>query len=148
MADEISDPEARGVAERAHKTLLRVGAEGQATAPKPASKEVWHRERSGGPRHRGDALQAGTLAAQARRHTGLTTCICEAQEVLATLKECVKAHSKAVISAADEPMLQYVSVQAARLIDVKVFTPSEWSSKVLCSVDRGNVELLRRARVS
>ena len=43
MADEISDPEARGVAERAHKTLLRVGAEGQATAPKPASKAVrWY----------------------------------------------------------------------------------------------------------
>ena len=40
MADEISDPEARGVAERAHKTLLRVGAEGEATAPKPASKTV------------------------------------------------------------------------------------------------------------
>ncbi len=46
MADEISDPEARGVAERAHTTLLRVGAEGQATAPKPASKEVWLREGS------------------------------------------------------------------------------------------------------
>ncbi len=40
MADEISDPEARGVAERAHKTLLRVGAEGEATAPKPAAKTV------------------------------------------------------------------------------------------------------------
>ncbi len=50
------------------------------------------------------------------------------------MKECIKAHSKAVISAEDEPMLQYVSVQAARLIDVKVFTQSEWSSKVLSAV--------------
>ena len=54
------------------------------------------------------------------------------QEVLATLKECIAAHSKAVISAEDMPMLEYVSAQAARLIDVKVFTPSEWSKKVLC----------------
>ena len=40
MADEISDPEARGVAERAYATLVRVGAEGQLDAPKPASKAV------------------------------------------------------------------------------------------------------------
>ena len=40
MADEISDPEARGVAERAYQTLVRVGAEGQLDAPKPASKTV------------------------------------------------------------------------------------------------------------
>jgi hypothetical protein len=53
---------------------------------------------------------------------------------LVTLKECINAHSEAVISAEDEPMLQYVSVQAARLIDVKVFTQSEWSNKVLSAV--------------
>ncbi len=54
------------------------------------------------------------------------------QEVLATLKECIAAHSKAVVSAEDVPMLEYVSAQAARLVDVKIFTPSEWSKKVLC----------------
>lgn len=52
------------------------------------------------------------------------------QDVLVTLKECIKKNSDAVLSAEDETMLEYVSAQAARLIDVKVFTPSEWSSKV------------------
>ncbi len=67
-------------------------------------------------------------------HGSLNVSPHDAQEVMVTLKECIKAHSKAVISAEDEPMLQYVSVQAARLIDVKVFTQSEWSSKVLSAV--------------
>ena len=59
------------------------------------------------------------------------------QEVLTTLKECIKAHSKVALSAEDEPMLEYVSAQAARLIDVKIFTPSEWSSKVpICHLPR------------
>ena len=43
MADEISDPEARGVAEKAYATLVGVGAEGQLDAPKPAPKTVSHR---------------------------------------------------------------------------------------------------------
>lgn len=37
---QTSDPEARGVAERAYKTLQRIGAEGQVTAPARASIEV------------------------------------------------------------------------------------------------------------
>ena len=52
------------------------------------------------------------------------------QDVLTTLKECIKKNSNVALSAEDETMLKYVSAQAARLIDVKVFTPSEWSSKV------------------
>ena len=60
------------------------------------------------------------------------TCCCASllQEVLVTLKECIAKNSKAVLAAEDETMLAYVSAQAARLIDAKVFTPSEWSSKV------------------
>lgn len=52
------------------------------------------------------------------------------QDVLHTLKECIHKNSKATVAAEDETMLAYVSAQAARLIDVKVFTPSEWSTKV------------------
>ena len=135
MADEISDPEARGVAERAHKTLLRVGAEGQATAPKPASKTVhtpslcvgrmvWHR------------LVAMILTAFCRACFLQWPLMCPRalQEVLAALKECIASHSKAVVSAEDMPMLEYVSAQAARLVDVKIFTPSEWSTKVRLSL--------------
>jgi elongation factor 3 len=39
MSTETADPEARSVAERAFKTLQRVGAEGQQTRPEPTSAE-------------------------------------------------------------------------------------------------------------
>jgi elongation factor 3 len=39
MSKETADPEARGVAERAHKTLQRIGAEGEVSAPQPAAHE-------------------------------------------------------------------------------------------------------------
>ena len=56
------------------------------------------------------------------------------QDVLATLKECIKKNSQAPVSAEDETMLAYVSAQAARLIDVKIFNPSEWSKKVCFNI--------------
>lgn len=40
MGEITSDPEARGVAERAYKSLQRIGAEGQVTMPSKASVEV------------------------------------------------------------------------------------------------------------
>ena len=40
VGPQTSDPEARGVAERAYKTLQRIGAEGKVTAPAMASVEV------------------------------------------------------------------------------------------------------------
>lgn len=40
MSKETADPEARSVADRAAKTLGRVGAEGEVTAPQLASLQV------------------------------------------------------------------------------------------------------------
>jgi elongation factor 3 len=40
MSNETADPEARSVAERAHKTMVRIGAEGEVSAPQLASLQV------------------------------------------------------------------------------------------------------------
>ena len=42
MSNETADPEARSVAERAHKTMVRIGAEGEVSAPQLATPKVWH----------------------------------------------------------------------------------------------------------
>ena len=61
MAKEISDPEARSVAEKARETLIRVGADGkEAAAARPL--------RPGGPRHHGEGPAQG---AGRRRRQGL-----------------------------------------------------------------------------
>jgi hypothetical protein len=40
MSNETADPEARSVAERAHKTMVRIGAEGEVSAPQLATPQV------------------------------------------------------------------------------------------------------------
>ena len=113
---EVANPECREVAERAHATLLRVGAQGQINVPSVEEKAA--------------EAQARLLVAH------MVSSFCPSESILLPMQTVLKTLQDVIAKTAagkaiDEPVTQYIAALAFQLINIKNFDLDEWRANAI-----------------